>query len=709
LQWTAFNCPRALPPEVDIIFQYSPWFTVLCLLLGAGYALGMYLRDRQTAELPKWTVRGLAALRAIAVFIIALLLLGPLLRTTQKRTEKPIIIIAQDNSSSVTLNADSNFYRTAYLEQADRMAAELSKKFDVQRFTFGANVAEGAEVSFQEGRTDYSQLFAELDNRFANRNVGAIILASDGIFNRGSDPVYSPLRLTAPVYAIALGDTSVKKDIVLSKVDHNRYAYLGNEYPVEMTVEAEQFKGQTVLVQIAGDKGVLWEERVSIAATTFRKTLSARVKADTPGLNRLRVSVESLKGELSRANNTQDVFIEVLDGRQQVLILAAAPHPDIAALRRSIASNQNYGVEAIIAGQGEVVPEKYDLIILHQLPYQSGEGRAELTRIMAADVPLLAIIGGATDLSAFNALNLGLRVNAGRRAQNQVQPVMARGFSVFAADGELRRMLNRFPPLNVPFGEFSASGSAQPMLLQRIGNVETEHPLLLFNDLSGRKVGVLAGEGVWRWRMKDFQDNGSHAVFDGLMSKVVQYLAVKTDKSLFRVSTRNRYTEDEQVIFGCSLYDDTYEPVNGPDVSLSIRDEAGKEYTYTFGRTETAYRLNVGSFKAGSYSYTASVSHGGKVHEAKGRFMVAALTLESVNTTADHGLLHRLAAQSGGAVVSAKELQRLTELIASREDVRNVIYEQTWFKEAIHLRWLFALILLLLAVEWFVRKRSGTY
>jgi hypothetical protein len=51
------------------------------------------------------------------------------------------------------------------------MAAELSKKFDVQRFTFGANVAEGAAISFQDGRTDYSQLFAELDNRFAKRNV----------------------------------------------------------------------------------------------------------------------------------------------------------------------------------------------------------------------------------------------------------------------------------------------------------------------------------------------------------------------------------------------------------------------------------------------------------------------------------------------------------------------------------------------------------
>lgn len=669
----------------------------------------MYWHDRQTADWSQWTVRSLALIRGIAAFIIAVLLLGPLLRITQQRSEKPIIIIAQDNSGSIPLNADSTYYRSTYLEQLDGLRAELSRRFDVHSFSFGTEVTENGKVDYTEGRTDYSQLFSELDNRYANRNVGAVIMASDGIFNRGSDPVYSPMKLTAPLYAVALGDTSVKKDIVLAKVDHNRYAYLGNTYPLEITVEAEQFKGQNALIRIAGDAGLLWEENVPISAASFRRTVTARLKADVPGLTRLRVSVEPLKGELSRSNNMQDVLIEVLDGRQQVLILAAAPHPDIAALKRSISSNQNYGVEALIAGQAEVIPDKYDLIILHQLPFQSGEGRAELTRIMASDVPLLAIIGPGTELGAFNALNLGLKVNAGRKAQNQVQPLMARGFSLFSADEDLRRMLSRFPPLNVPFGEFSASGSAQPLFAQRIGNVETEHPLLLFNDLSGRKVGILAGEGIWRWRMKDFQDNGSHSVFDGLMSKVVQYLAVKTDKSLFRVNTRNRYSEDEQVIFSCELYDETYEPVNSPDVSLSIRDEAGKEYAYTFGRTETAYRLNVGSFKAGSYSYTASVSHGGKVHEAKGRFMVAALTLESVNTTADHALLYRLASQTGGEVVGAKEVQRLAELIASREDVRNVIFEQTWFKEAIHLRWLFALLMLLLTVEWFVRKRSGGY
>jgi hypothetical protein len=86
---------------VEIFFQYPAWFIVFCLLAGAGYAVGMYLRDRKTAEFAPWLVRTLAVLRGLAVFLIALLLIGPLLKTTQKRTEKPIIIVAQDNSASI--------------------------------------------------------------------------------------------------------------------------------------------------------------------------------------------------------------------------------------------------------------------------------------------------------------------------------------------------------------------------------------------------------------------------------------------------------------------------------------------------------------------------------------------------------------------------------------------------------------------------------
>ncbi len=694
---------------MTIVFQYPTWFLLFSVLAGIAYGSGMYFREKRTAEMPVWMVRGLAVVRGTAIFILTVLLIGPLIRSASKRTEKPIVVIAQDNSSSIPLNRDSTYYLTDYQTDLAELRKSLSKDHEVRSYTFGSSVEESDAVDFTQGRTDISDLFAELDNVYVNRNVGAVILASDGLYNRGLDPVYSPLHLNAPVYSVALGDTSVKKDVVLKKVDHNRYAYLGNEFPVDVTIEAQQYAGSRVTVQLTGERDVLWEERVKINNGSFRKVLSAKLNADKAGLNRIRASVTALKGELSHSNNSRDFFVEVLDGRQRVLILAANPHPDVAAMKRSISSNDNYEVDAFVLGEKEFVPEKYDLIILHQLPQTGGSGRPEMDRIRASTVPVFCVVGPRTDLRWFNDMDFGLQINAARRSQNEVQAVLGKGFPLFVLDDRLRRMLPRFPPLHAPFGEYAPSGSAQALLRQRIGNVETDSPLLLFNSVSGRKTAVLVGDGIWRWRMMDRTENGTHALFDGLLSKIVQFLALKTDKSLFRVNVPNRYHEDEVVVFNAELYNETYEPINDPDIDLSITDEDGKAYDYRFNRTEQGYRLNVGSFKEGDYAYTARTSSGGKVFESTGRFMVAALKMETARTTADHALMYNLANGSGGEMFYPREMDRLAEAIMARNDIRNVVYEETWFKEAIHLKWLFIVLLILLAIEWTVRKRNGAY
>lgn len=682
---------------------------LLALAAGVGYALGMYFREKRTAEMPIWMVRGLAAIRGIVVFILVVLLIGPLIKSTTKRTEKPIVVIAQDNSSSIPLNSDSAFYRTEYLDGLAKLRAALSGDYEIESYSFGSEVKQSETPDYSDGRTDMSDLFEELDNVYANRNVGVVILASDGLYNRGRDPIYSPLHLNTPIYSVALGDTSIKRDVILKKVEHNRYAYLGNDFPIEITVEAEKFQGKEVTVQLSGDNGILWEQRISVNSHSFRKVLSAKLKAETPGLNRIRASVSVLKGELSTSNNTQDFFVEILDGRQKVLILAANPHPDVAAIRRSISGNDNYEVDAFVLGEKEFNTAKYDLIILHQLPQAGGSGRVEMDKVRASTVPVFSIVGGKTDLRWFNDMNFGLQIKAAKQSKNQVLPVFSKGFSLFALDENVRRMLQRYPPLNAPFGEYAASGSAQTLFSQRIGNVETENPMLLFNDVSGRKTGVLVGDGIWRWRVRDFEENGSHEVFDGMISKVVQFLALKTDKSLFRVNTKNRYNEDESVVFNAELYNETYEPINDPEVDLSITDEEGKVYDYKFNRTDNAYRLNAGSFKEGNYRFKAHVSNGGKVLESNGRFMVAALKLETTRTTADHGLMYKISNSSGGQLFYPRELDKLAEAIKSRDDIRNVVYEQTWFKEAIHMKWFFFIILILLSLEWFVRKRQGAY
>src|SRR5437879_13498928 len=78
----------------------SGWWTPVCLLLGLLYAWLMY---RQPVSLGKTVRYGLFAARTIAVFILSFLLVAPLVRSVAYNPQKPLVLIAQDNSESVKL------------------------------------------------------------------------------------------------------------------------------------------------------------------------------------------------------------------------------------------------------------------------------------------------------------------------------------------------------------------------------------------------------------------------------------------------------------------------------------------------------------------------------------------------------------------------------------------------------------------------------
>jgi hypothetical protein len=280
-----------------------------------------------------------------------LLLLSPLLKTVFREVEKPVIVIAQDNSESIVVGKDSTFYRTTYKKNLANLSDELSSKYDVRMYSFGEKLKEvppgsaGTELNFTEKETDMASFFAEMDTRYSNRNLGAIVFASDGLYNKGQNPVFSSSHIKAPVFTIALGDTNVKRDLILKKVISNKLAYLGNKFPLEIAVNAKQCQGMATTLTVSKGETTLFSQRIELNQTNFNISIPVQLEAKEPGLQRYRVRLSVVPGEISVANNAQDVFIEVLDGREKVLILCDAPHPDVAALKQSIENNQNYEAE----------------------------------------------------------------------------------------------------------------------------------------------------------------------------------------------------------------------------------------------------------------------------------------------------------------------------------------------------------------------------
>jgi hypothetical protein len=679
---------------------------MICLALGAGGSFLLYYRTRKD-DLKPFIQAVMIALRFLGIFLISFLLLSPLVKRTTEMVQKPVIIIAQDNSISVGAGRDSLFYKKDYPAKLAGIADELRKKYDVATFSFGEKIDNSLKTDYSERTTDISEMMDELLTRYANRNVGAVILASDGIYNKGTNPFYASQSINFPVYTIAMGDTIRNRDIILRNILYNRSVFLGDKFPVEVNLEADKCEGETSALTVKKGEQVLFMKKLVFNSSKSLQKVDLFLDAKEKGVHRYSISLTPVKGEITEGNNQQDIFVEVSESRQKVAVLYQSPHPDISAIRSALESTMKFEVNVQKIDDFTDPPDKYDLIVLYQLP--SRNPSLQLGKVIGSGTPLLYCIGSQTDLDAFNNLKTGLEVSSSKMSFVEAVPQWNDAFSLFTMDKSSLELFKGFPPLLAPFGTFRFSPAADVLFFEKIGSVTSQLPLALFVQNSSKKTGILVGENIWKWRLYNYQQKDDHIVFDNLMSKIAQFLSVKADKSFFRVKCNTRFEENEHVEFDAEVYNESYELINDQDVSLTISDEHNKTYPFVFGKTEKAYYLDAGTFPPGAYHYLAQTRVGKNLYQKNGDFVISKMNLEMTDLTADHNLLYRISKSHGGEMVYPKDMDKLVQMIRSREDVRPVSYTERKFADLAGSLWFFLIILAAVSAEWFLRRRSGIY
>jgi hypothetical protein len=189
----------------------------------------------------------------------------------------------------------------------------------------------------------------------------------------------------------------------------------------------------------------------------------------------------------------------------------------------------------------------------------------------------------------------------------------------------------------------------------------------------------------------------------------MQYLTVKEDKGFFRVNGNNKYFENEQVEFSAEVYNNSYELITTPEVSIEIMDSSGKKYPYTFSKTSQAYYLNAGSFPPGNYTFRSQVKLNNRIETKTGAFVVVPLNIESINTVANHNMLYTLAKNHQGKMFYPSEITKLCETLRDREDIKNISFSHKKYINFNNIFLILLLILTLLSTEWYLRKRAGSY
>ena len=698
---------------LDLSFQYPAWFLLLCVLLGLGYALLLYYRDTTFREQAPNLHRWLGLLRFLTVTLLSALLLSPLLKSLLTETKKPVIVLAQDQSESAAADLQGAALET-YKQNWQALREGLDENYEVHELSFGDQVREGVDFNFTDKVTNLSELLKGVYDLYGGQNLGAVVVASDGIYNEGSNPAYVDVAIAAPVYTVALGDTTPKKDLLVKRVFHNKIAYLGDKFTIQIDVAATNCAGQQTVLNVGQvvDNQVrnLQSIPVNIAGNDFFVTKEVQIEADKPGVAQYLITVAGLPGEASTVNNRKEIFVDVLDARQKILLLANSPHPDLTAIKTTLEINKNYQVSIAYINDPGLDVAKADFIILHNLPSVSNDISGLLNSLNDKKIPRLFIAGLQTGYTALGKAQGLVNMQSDGRQSDDVQGKVSPRFAAFSLNQRIVEELPKFNPATSAFGNFSATPQAQVLLYKRIGKVDTDQPLLVVGEVNGIKTGLFLAEGLWRWRLFDFLQHQNHEIFDELLGKTVQYLSLKEDKRKFRVNLdKTILNENEAVTFGAELYNDNYELTNDPDVAMSIRDRDGKEYTYTFNKTGKAYTLNAGILPVGTYTYKATTNFNGQSLSYEGRFNVQPIQLELFETTANHSVLRQLSAKFGGETVFPAQLASIVEKIKNNQTVKPVIYQTTKTNPLINLKWIFALLAFMLAAEWFLRRYFGSY
>ncbi len=689
-------------------FQYSAWWLLPGCFLAIGIAYWFYSGKNPFPE--KWYL-SLRILRALTWILLLLLLLNPLVEWLKSEEEPATIALLWDRSESIALASS-----TEKLNQIRSQILTLQTELESKGIRVETNLPDSIETqkAFKSSTSDLNKELSATASNYENRNLAGVVLLSDGIQNRGSSPLYKTWPFK--IQTIGLGDTTRRSDVFLASATSNKLAFLGNKFPIAIELGNYGFQGETVAVSLLEGDKILEKRSLKLGASGSRQELSFLVKAESKGLKSYRIKVESGVKEANTRNNEASVLIEVIDGKQRILIAAGAPHPDIKAIRAALEKNENYEVVFWIPGIGPNPEGTFGLLILHQLPDKANTSLGAISALINDEqTPLWVITGSNTSLSTFNEWPLPIKIegrsmvrNTGANALDKVKAIYEDGFPYFNLNADDSRQIMRFPPISALFGEYRLQGDGKVLLSQALGSVNTGKPLLAVSVKQGKRTAVLAGEGLWEWRIQEYGDKQSHQVVDGLIMKLVQFLATKEDKRKFRFAPiKESFTQSEPVIFEAEAYNALYEKLESVMVKLELKGKNGST-NYDYLSDAANPKLDIGLLNPGIYKYKASATVNGKNEIVEGSFAVSREDLEALDLTADHGLLRNIAVQNGGEFYSISQLEALKENLI-KNPPKGLVRSFEEMADAISLKWLLFLIILLLTTEWGLRKYGGGY
>lgn len=667
----------------------------------------------------------LATLRIFSLVSVFFLIFEPIITIKSREIFEPLNLIFIDNSKSISYNDKIN--RKDVVKDFFKEIAGKKIIANSEFFSFGSNVKKIGKnnldiFKFNETSTNFSQITGV--SEFVEKNIASVIILSDGCINDGSNPIYNFEKLNKPVFTICLGDSTTKKDIRIENFFCNEYVYANTPTTVSANIVNNGFEGSNAAVKLFEDNVFITEKNIILNSAGFQSVIFDYMPQKS-GEKKISISVQSFEEEENKTNNTKVSFINILDNKIKIILISGYPSADLSFIKNSLALDTNLTINTIT----QIGSNKYlenvniqrlldnnDIYFLINWPTSETSVdliKEVLKRIKDKNKAFCITTSNYVDPLKLSLLNEEIPFITGKAGSNflTVQPVISseeinnpilQNFS-----NNLKKEWEELPPVLMPDWNIKPKPEGKVLAFIKVNNVTLSNPLIITKKIGNkRNIAILASD-LWRWKLQ--KPYSSSGLFDRLILNIVKWLNASNDKKQVTIKTNKKFfSQGEKIFFNAEVYDESFNPVTNAEVIVKISMNGEESKVILDHINNGLYEGYFQSNKIGDCSFTGIAKIGDKeIGKDGNRFNIGDLDIELLNPQPDANLLKLISHQTNGKFYYNNNFNevfsRIEQLLNKSKKEKIIIKEfQIWTNE-----WLLFTIILLVSVEWFIRKREG--
>jgi len=709
----------------------SIYILIFLTIIGVGFIFWFYYRTIPEVSVFQKII--FIILRSAAFFLILMVIFGTIVHLDFKQEQPAEIILLVDDSASMRIT-DKSVKRSETLKKLLYSSDFLAfiQKYQIHSYIFSEEIYKIKNdfldtLTFKGRGTDIANALISATEQKYRFDPAAILLFSDGNYTIGDNPVRIAKNVHIPVYPVAVGDTAKKSDILITRILTNDITYRNNITSCFVTFKGIGFGNEKIWIQLKKNGNVIDRKRVVVPLNNMESTVKFDFMLNNTGINKLAVEAEYFEKELTSENNIREFYVNVLENKIQIILLASSPSPDLGFLKRILSTDENVDLMVRTHKQSDEFyegkfPDKTDfdrcnLLIL--LDFPSEKISASLWQkvqsfIVNKQKPFMFFAGRNFDIDRINSLENFLPCTIERKLTIEAEsPVINQendSHPLLMFDNNNISSWNSLPPV-FPACDVSMIKPTDRILIETTKEVYSgessfnRQPLLIVHQTGKDKSIIFLGYGFYRWDLVMWGIGENNALIKGFMGNAVRWLAVQEDDDRIILKTNKyNYRSGETVFFSVQVYNQAYEPLSDAVVKVNIKTPHSTDEIHLKEMGEGRYSADKKYFAPGTYTITSQVMRNnillGRDEE---EFSVNNYNPEFIDTQVDFSLLRNISSVTGGKFLNTANFDSLDQYVQYPPN-QIVVSKEIEFLQS---PWILAIIILLFSIDWFLRKQKG--